>query len=111
MVSSVTSGGTHRMELGVNAQDQINMLLKQIKTLRKRVAQLQKQMMNEPDPAVRLQLSKEIIDVERTIQLLERQIMQIEEAERRRAKAREEAQHAMALESQASRHHRKTGEN
>ncbi|NVD71770.1 hypothetical protein HUX88_14600 [Duganella sp. BJB1802] len=111
MVSSITSGGARRMELGGSAHDHINAILKQIKTLRKRAEQLQKQMLNETDPAVRLQLSKEIIDVERTIQLLERQIMQIEEAERRRAKAREEAQHAMAVENQASPHHRKTGEN
>lgn len=110
MVSSVTSGGSRRTELGVSAQDQISMILKQIKTLRKRVAQLQKLLMNEPDPAARRQLSKEIIDVERTIQLLERQIAQIEETERRRARAREHAQALMAAESQELHHRRKAGD-
>lgn len=96
MVSSVSSGSAHRAEIGASAQDRIGMILKQIKTLRKRVAQLQKLLLNEPDPTVRLKLSKEIDDVQRTIQLLERQIAQIEEAEKRRAKIRQEAKHTMA---------------
>ncbi len=99
MVSSVSSGSAHRTELSASAQDRISMILKQIKTLRKKVALLQKQLMNEPDPLVRLKLAKEIEDVQRTIQLLERQIAQIEEAEKRRAKIRQEAKHAMAAES------------
>jgi|SRR5471032_937747 len=107
MVSSVSSGSAHRAEIGASAQDRISMILKQIKTLRKRVAQLQKLLLNEPDPMVRLKLSKEIDDVQRTIQLLERQIAQIEEAEKRRAKIRQEARHAMAEDGAGGdRHHK-----
>ncbi|WP_332851806.1 FlxA-like family protein [Duganella sp. S19_KUP01_CR8] len=107
MVSSISSGSAHRTELSTSAQDQISTILKSIKTLRKKVALLQKQLMNAPDPATRLQLAKEIEDLQRTIQLLERQIAQIEEAEQRRAKVRQEARHAMAAESAAADQHGK----
>lgn len=98
MVSSVLSGSAHRTELSVSAQDQISMILKSIKGLRKKVALLQKQLMNEPDPQARLLLSKQIQDLQNTIALLERQIAQIEEAERRRAQMREHAQRDMLAE-------------
>lgn len=98
MVSSVLSGSARRTELNVSAQDQISMILKSIKTLRKKVTLLQKQLMNEPDPQARLLLSKQIQDLQNTIALLERQIAQIEEAERRRAQMREHAQRDMLAE-------------
>ncbi|GJJ02994.1 hypothetical protein RugamoR64_35320 [Duganella rhizosphaerae] len=107
MVSSISSGSAHRAELSASAQDQISTILKSIKTLRKKVALLQKQLMNTTDPATRLTLAKEIEDLQRTIQLLERQIVQIEEAEKRRARNRQEARHAMAIESATGDQHSK----
>lgn len=98
MVSSVLSGSARRTDLSVSAQDQISMILKSIKGLRKKVALLQKQLMNEPDPQARLLLSKQIQDLQNTIALLERQIAQIEEAEKRRAQMRQQAHLDMAAE-------------
>ncbi|WP_217433108.1 hypothetical protein [Rugamonas aquatica] len=74
------------------------MILKSIKGLRKKVVLLQKQLMEETDPQARVLLSKQIQDLQNTIALLERQIAQIEEAERRRAQMRQQAQLDMAAE-------------
>ncbi|MQA18182.1 FlxA-like family protein [Rugamonas rivuli] len=98
MVSSVSSGSARRMDLSVSAQDQISMILKSIKGLRKKIVLLQKQLMDEADPNVRRLLAKQIEDLQRTVELLERQIAQIEEAERRRAQMREQAHLDMVAE-------------
>jgi predicted nucleic acid-binding Zn-ribbon protein len=92
MVSSVTSGSARSAGVHSDAQAQINGLLGNIKKLRKQIAALQKQLMETSDPQARLQLIKEIEDLQRTVQLLERQIAQIEENERRKAEMHRQAQ-------------------
>ena len=105
MVSSVTSGSARSAGVGAGAgaQGQINGLLGNIKKLRKQIAALQKQLMETSDPQARLQLIKEIEDLNRTVQLLERQIAQIEENERRRAETHRQAQVDMKKEEEARR--------
>lgn len=92
MVSSVGSGSTQRFGASVSAQDQIGMILKQVKTLRKKIADLQKQLMEATDPKVRMELMREIQDLVQMAQTLEQQITQIEMGEKRKAAHREQAQ-------------------
>jgi predicted nucleic acid-binding Zn-ribbon protein len=103
MVSSITSGGARSAGVGSGAQAQINGLLGNIKKLRKQITALQKQLMETSDPQARLQLIKEIEDLNRTVQLLERQIAQIEENERRKAETHRQAQLEMKKEEEARR--------
>lgn len=101
MVSIVASNGgsNHRINDSVGAQGQINSLLKQIKTLLKKIGQLQKELSDSNNPADRMRIIKEIIDLERTVQLLQQQIAQIEHNEQQRAKNRIDAHADMLKET------------
>ncbi|WP_295995204.1 FlxA-like family protein [Rugamonas sp.] len=100
MVTSVAgTGGSHRVSDSSGAQGQINMLFAQIKALFKKIAQLQKQLMESTDPGERMRLMKEIIDLQRSVQLLEDQIAQIEQNQQLKAKNRAEAQSELKKEN------------
>ena len=91
MVSSIGgigSGGGHRVGESSGTAGQINMLLKRIKVLQKQIAALKKELQNSTDPAERMRLIKEIVDLEHFVQMLEHQISQLESNEHHKQKNR-----------------------
>ena len=73
----------------VGTQGQIMRIMAQIKDVRKQLTALQKQLRETSDPEVQKLLFKQIFDMQRTIQLMEQQIAQIEAAEQQKATARQ----------------------
>jgi predicted nucleic acid-binding Zn-ribbon protein len=77
----------HVSNLG--AQGQINSLLSQIKGLRKQLTVLQKQLRESTDPMEQTLLLKQIMDLQRLIDMQEQQIANIQEAEKRKQEQRD----------------------
>lgn len=104
MVSIATSngGGGARVAGSSGAPGQISMLFSQIKTLLKKLTQLQKQLMETTGAADRMTLIKEIADLERDIQLLQEQVAQIEQNEQQKARHHAKAQAGMQQEQKES---------
>lgn len=93
MFSSVGAGNsTARTSNNAAGQSQISMLLKQIKTLHKKITDLQRQLMNETDPAARMALMKEIQNLEDLVRSFQAQITQIETNQKRQQEHRAQAQ-------------------
>ena len=81
--------GARSITNSVTAQGQILRIMAQIKDVRKQLTALQKQLRETSDPEVQKLLFKQIFDMQRTIQLMEQQIAQIEAAEQQKAGARQ----------------------
>jgi len=94
-IAASNGGGAARVAGNSGAQGQLGMLSGQIKTLLKKLTQLQKQLMNATGPADRMALIKEIADLELDIQLLQEQVAQIEQNEQQKAQHHAKAQAAM----------------
>ena len=77
-----------RVTNSVGTQGQIMRIMAQIKDVRKQLTALQKQLRETSDPEVQKLLFKQIFDMQRTIQMMEQQIAQIEAAEQQKAAAR-----------------------
>ena len=107
MVSNVSAGigGSSRVGGGAGIQGQINGILSQIKDMRKQLTTLQKQLTESTDPDTRKILMKEIMEIQRTIVLLQQQITMIEANEQRKAEAREQA--ALLHAQEAARNEKK----
>ena len=88
MALSIGSGA-RSITNSVSAQGQIVRIMAQIKGVRKQLTALQKQLRETSDPEVQKLLFKQIFDMQRTIQLMEQQIAQIEAAEQQKAAARQ----------------------
>ena len=84
-IGSGARGVTH----SVDGQNQIMRIVAQIKGVRKQLDALQKQLRETSDPELQKLLFKQIFDLQRTIQLMEQQIAQIEAADQREAAARQ----------------------
>ena len=89
-------GGARSVTNSVDGQSQIVRITAQIKGVRKQLASLQKQLRETSDPDLQKLLFKQIFDLQRTIQLMEQQIAQIEAAEQQKAAARERDKHQPA---------------
>lgn len=100
MALSIGSGASGVTNNG-SEQSQITRILTQIKGVRKQLASLQKQLQETSDPQVQKLLFKQISDLQRTIELMEQQIAQIENAEQQKAAARQRAIHEAAHEEKA----------
>nr|WP_315393961.1 FlxA-like family protein [uncultured Duganella sp.] len=85
----------------VGAQSQIGRIMAQIKGVRKQLESLQKQLRETSDPELQKLLFKQIFDLQRTIQMMEQQIAQIEAAEQRKAADRQHDKHQPADEEKA----------
>jgi predicted nucleic acid-binding Zn-ribbon protein len=77
----------HVSDMGV--QGQINSLLSQIKGLRKQLTVLQKQLRESTDPMEQTLLLKQIMDLQRLIEMQEQQIANIQQAEKRKQEQRD----------------------
>jgi predicted nucleic acid-binding Zn-ribbon protein len=88
MALSIGSGA-RSVTNSVGAQSQILRIMAQIKGVRKQLASMQKQLRETSDPELQKLLFKQIFDLQRTIQLMEQQIAQIEAAEQQKAAARQ----------------------
>ena len=88
MALSIGSGA-RSVTNSVSAQGQIVRIMAQIKGVRKQLAALQKQLRETSDPEMQKLLFKQIFDMQRTIQLMEQQIAQIEAAEQQKAADRQ----------------------
>ena len=88
MALSIGSGA-RGVTNSVGAQGQIVRILAQIKGVRKQLDSMQKQLRETSDPELQKLLFKQIFDLQRTIQLMEQQIAQIEAAEQQKAAARQ----------------------
>lgn len=95
MALSIGSGASS-VTNNVGAQGQIVRIMAQIKGVRKQLASMQKQLRETSDPELQKLLFKQIFDLQRTIQLLEQQIAQIEAAEQQKAAARQNDKHQPA---------------
>jgi predicted nucleic acid-binding Zn-ribbon protein len=73
----------------VGSQNQINMLLSQIKGLRKQLAALRKKLGDSTDPAEQKMLMKEIMDLQRLIEMQEQQIANIQREDQRKQQQRD----------------------
>ena len=100
MALSIGSGASGVTNNG-SEQSQITRILTQIKGVRKQLAALQKQLQETSDPQVQKLLFKQISDLQRTIELMEQQIAQIENAEQQKAAARQRAIHEAEHEQKA----------
>jgi len=89
-------GGARSVTNSVDGQSQIVRITAQIKGVRKQLASLQKQLRETSDPDLQKLLFKQIFDLQRTIQLMEQQIAQIEAAEQQKAAARKRDKHQPA---------------
>lgn len=74
----------------------------QIKNVRKQLASLQKQLRETSDPELQKLLFKQIFDMQRTIQLMEQQIAQIEAAEQQKEAVRQHDKHELADKTKAA---------
>lgn len=90
--------GARSITNSVSAQGQIVRIMAQIKDVRKQLTALQKQLRETSDPEMQKLLFKQIFDMQRTIQLMEQQIAQIEAAEQQKAAARQHDKHQPADE-------------
>ncbi len=88
MALSIGSGA-RGVTNSASGQNQITRIMAQIKGVRKELVALQKQLRETSDPELQKLLFKQIFDLQRTIQLMEQQIAQIEAAEQREAAARQ----------------------
>ena len=100
MALSIGSGALS-VTNSVDTQSQIMRIMAQIKGVRKQLASLQKQLRETSDPEVQKLLFKQIFDMQRTIQLMEQQITQIEAAEQQKAAARQHDKHQQVNEEKA----------
>ena len=101
MALSIGSGA-RSVTNSVDAQGQITRIMAQIKNVRKQLASLQKQLRETSDPELQKLLFKQIFDMQRTIQLMEQQIAQIEAAEQQKEAARQHDKHQLADETKAA---------
>ena len=83
-----TSGG---MEANGDMQSRVAALQAKIKGLVKSIAQIQKQIADEPDPKARKVLIKMVENLQQTILMIEQQIQQLERNERQKELNRIEA--------------------
>lgn len=74
---------------GPAVQNQISMLLSQIRGLRKQLTALRKQLEKATDPNEQKMLMKQIMDLQRLIEMQEQQIANIQQEELRKQKLRE----------------------
>jgi hypothetical protein len=100
MALSIGSGA-RGVTNSVGAQGQIVRIMAQIKGVRKQLDSMQKQLRETSDPELQKLLFKQIFDLQRTIQLMEQQIAQIEAAEQQKAAARQNDKHHQADEEKA----------
>lgn len=100
MALSIGSGA-RGVTNSVGTQGQIMRIMAQIKNVRKQLAALQKQLRETSDPELQKLLFKQIFDMQRTIQLMEQQIAQIEAAEQQKAAARQHDKQQLADEEKA----------
>jgi hypothetical protein len=100
MALSIGSGA-RTITNSVSAQGQIVRIMAQIKGVRKQLTALQKQLRETSDPELQKLLFKQIFDMQRTIQLMEQQIAQIEAAEQQKAAARQHDKQQAAEEEKA----------
>lgn len=100
MALSIGSGA-RSITNSVSAQGQIVRIMAQIKGVRKQLASMQKQLRETSDPEMQKLLFKQIFDMQRTIQLMEQQIAQIEAAEQQKAAARQHDKHQAKDEEKA----------
>ena len=101
MALSIGSGA-RGVTNSVGVQGQITRIMAQIKNVRKQLASLQKQLRETSDPELQKLLFKQIFDMQRTIQLMEQQIAQIEAAEQQKAAARQHDKRQLADEEKAA---------
>ena len=74
----------------LGAQNQIDMILAQIKGLRKQLLALQKKLRESTDPQEQKALMKEIMDMQQLIQLQEARIAALQQEDQRKQKLREQ---------------------
>ena len=102
MALSIGSGASS-VTNNVSGQSQIARIMAQIKGVRKQLASLQKQLRETSDPEIQKLLFKQIFDLQRTIQMMEQQIAQIEAAEQQKAAARQQEKRQSADEENTGR--------
>jgi predicted nucleic acid-binding Zn-ribbon protein len=74
---------------GMGSQSQINLILSNIKGLRKQLKALQKQLSESTDPNEQKLLMKQIIELQRIIEMQEQQIANIQREEVRKQQQRD----------------------
>jgi chromosome segregation ATPase len=95
-ISGSTGGGYGRIGTGISGDTRIEMLGKQLKLLTKKIAALNKQLMDCNDPELRKQLIKMIAEVQHEMLMIQQQIAQLQLAAQRRALHVERPSHQMA---------------
>jgi hypothetical protein len=100
MALSIGSGA-RSVTNSVGAQGQIVRIMAQIKGVQKQLTSLQKQLRETSDPELQKLLFKQIFDLQRTVQLMEQQIAQIEAAEQQKAADRQRDTHQPEADEKA----------
>lgn len=101
MMASVNPGwGTSGLGAGLNTQGMIARLLEQIKVLQKQMHDIQKKMLDTPDPDTRKILRQQLEDIAKFVQMIQMQILQLETAEQQKQAMKHQAELKQALKQQ-----------